>query len=78
MKNGVQMKEHQSPFSIVIQIVEGTIEFGVKGVNQMLEKGDLISLEGGVPHNLLAKDDSIVRLTLTKSDEAKRVQRIAN
>lgn len=43
MKSGMEMKEHQSPFSIVIQIVEGTIEFGV-GTIQMLEKGNLIAL----------------------------------
>lgn len=47
MKSGMEMKEHQSPFSIVIQIVEGTIEFGVDETTHMLEKGNLIALEGG-------------------------------
>jgi quercetin dioxygenase-like cupin family protein len=78
LKKGVEMKEHQSPFSIVIQIVEGTIEFGVDGNTHLLEKGQLISLDGHVPHNLLAKKDSIVRLTLTKADKAARVKSLVD
>ena len=78
MKKGVEMKEHQSPFSIVIHIVEGTIEFTVEGSVHILEKGHLISLDAIVPHSLVAKSDSIVRLTLTKSDAAARVQKVVD
>jgi len=78
MKKGVEMKEHKSPFPIVVHIVEGTIEFGVNGTNHILEKGSLIALEGNVPHNLITTEDSIVRLTLTKSDEAKRVENVVS
>lgn len=71
------MKEHKTPFPIVVEIFEGSIEFGVQGDNHTLVKGDLIALEGNVPHNLTAIKDSIVRLSLNKADTAKRVEDVA-
>ena len=44
----------------------------------MLERGDLIALDGNVPHNLKAEADSIVRLTLNKRDDSQRVKEAAN
>ena len=75
-KEGQQMKEHQTPFPIVVEIFEGFIEFGVNGQKHQLEKGSVVALEGAVPHDLLALKDSIVRLTLSKSDSVKRVQKV--
>lgn len=72
-KNQV-MKEHKTPFAIVVEIFEGCIDFGVNGEVHTLNRGDLISLSGGVPHDLTAVKDSIVRLSLNKGDSAKRVE----
>lgn len=68
------MKEHKTPFAIVVEIFEGCIDFGVNGEVHTLNGGDLISLSGGVPHDLTAVKDSIVRLSLNKGDSAKRVE----
>ena len=73
-KKGHVMKEHKTPFAIVVEIFEGSINFGVNGEVHSLNRGDLISLEGGVPHDLVALEDSIVRLSLNKGDTAKRVE----
>ena len=78
MKEGTAMKKHKTPFPIVVEIVEGKIDFGVNGEILNLKKGDLIALEGGVPHDLNAAEDSIVRLTLTKYDETNRVEKVIN
>ncbi len=78
MKKGHEMKEHKTPIPIVIQIVEGHIDFGVNGECHNLEKGSIVALPGGVPHDLLAKDQSMVRLTLNKSDAADRVKKVAD
>ncbi|PVW15834.1 cupin domain-containing protein [Marixanthomonas spongiae] len=71
------MKEHKTPFPIVVEIFEGKIDFGLNGTVHSLKKGDLISLEGGVPHDLTAMENSIVRLSLNKADSAKRVEDVA-
>jgi len=76
MQQKTVMKKHKTPFPIVVEIVEGAIDFGVEERVLNLKKGDLIALDGGVPHDLNAKEDSIVRLTLTKYDETSRVKNV--
>jgi quercetin dioxygenase-like cupin family protein len=76
-KEGHVMKEHKTPFPIVVEIFEGAIEFGVNGVLHNLKKGDLVALEGGVSHDLKALETSTVRLSLNKADSAKRVEDVA-
>jgi len=73
IKKGQEMAAHQTPFPIVVELFEGNIEFGVKGQKHNLVKGDMIALEGGVPHDLLALSDSIIRLSLSKKDKVQRV-----
>ncbi len=77
-KEGQIMKEHKTPFPIIVEIFEGEIEFGVEGTIHKLLMGDIVALEGGVPHDLKARSDSIVRLSLNKSDSAKRVKDVAS
>jgi len=72
------MKEHRTPFPIVVEIFEGAVDFGVNGEIHNLKKGDLICLEGGVPHDLRARETSTVRLSLNKADSAKRVEGVVN
>ncbi len=76
-RKGQVMKKHKTPFSIVVEIFEGSIDFGVNGDVHTLKKGDLIALEGDVPHDLIALEDSIVRLSLNSADTVKRVEDVA-
>jgi rmlC-like cupin family protein len=77
MRENQEMKEHQTPFPIVVELLEGEIIFGVEGLNYEVKKGDLLTLSGGIPHNLIAKKESIIRLTLSKLDSSKRVEGVA-
>ena len=78
MKKGQVMKEHKTPYPIVVEIFEGSVNFGVNGDTFFVRKGDLLSLEGNIPHDLKAEEDSIVRLTLSKADSAERVKGVAD
>ena len=77
-KENQRMKEHKTSFPITVEIFEGAINFGVNGTIYNLVKGDLVSLEASMPHDLVAKKDSIVRLTLSKLDTVDRVIKVTD
>jgi quercetin dioxygenase-like cupin family protein len=77
MKKGQLMKEHKAPFPIVIEIFEGTIDFGVNGERIQLKRGDLITLNENIPHDLIGIEDSIIRLSLSQLDTTERVEKLA-
>ena len=76
LKNGQVMKEHKTAFPITVHVLEGIIDFGVNGQVSELTKGAIIALEGNTPHDLTAKEDSVVRLTLSKLDNVQRVEKV--
>lgn len=76
-KKGQLMKEHKAPHPIVVEIFEGCINFSVNEEEHLMKRGDLITLSADVPHSLLAEEDSIVRLSLSKGDSADRVDKAA-
>lgn len=78
MRKGQTMKKHQAPFPIVIEIFDGSIDFGVENQVLKLNKGDIISLKSSVPHDLFAIEDSIVRLSLSNLDNAERVEAVVD
>ena len=78
MKQGQTMKEHQAPYPIVIEIFEGSINFGVNNEKKLLNKGDLIALDSNIPHNLTCISDCIVRLSLSLYDTVERVKNVNN
>ncbi|WP_166967352.1 cupin domain-containing protein [Yeosuana marina] len=73
MKKGQAMKEHKAPFPIIIELFDGTVDFGVNGKSQILKKGDLIALDENIPHDLTCISDCIVRLSVSKYDSIERI-----
>lgn len=78
MRKGQVMKKHKAPRPIVVELFEGKIEFGVNDTILHLKKGDLLSLDSNVPHDLVCKADAIIRLSISKTDSIDRVHKVIN
>ncbi len=74
ISQGQLMKEHKSPYPIIIHLLEGVIELGVESVKYQMKKNDIVTLEGNVPHDLFANEKALIRLTLSKQDIIERVK----
>lgn len=77
MKKGQFIKEHKAPFPIIIELFEGEVEFGINGKKQNLKKGDMIALEGNVPHDLTCISNCIIRLSISVLDKIERVNKVS-
>ncbi|MDR0229370.1 MAG: AraC family ligand binding domain-containing protein [Flavobacteriaceae bacterium] len=75
-RRGQEMKQHQTNYPIVVEIVRGAIDFGTDTTRHQLGQGSLLTLSPNIPHDLIAIDDSIIRLTLHKSDDISRVEKL--
>lgn len=67
-RSGQIMKEHKAPYPIVVSVIEGEIEFKIGQENHLLEKGMMICVAAKVLHELKANTDSIVRVSIHKSN----------
>lgn len=74
LKENQIMREHKTPYPIVVEVFDGSVDFGVEGKIYNLVKGDILTLEGNIPHDLKATSDCIIRLTLSKLDSVNRVK----
>lgn len=61
---GKEIPTHQAPGKIVVQCLEGRIEFTAEGKTQRLAAGQLLYLEAGEPHALKCLEDASVLVTL--------------
>lgn len=75
---GQLMKEHKTPYPILIHLLQGVIELGLYEKAYLMQAGDIIALNADTPHNLLALENSIIRLTLSKHDKVERVNNVIN
>ena len=61
---GRSMPTHQVAGEITVQCLEGVLDFETPEGVQRLQAGQLLFLRGGVPHSLLAVEDTSVLLTI--------------
>ncbi|QQT26438.1 cupin domain-containing protein [Sphingobacterium spiritivorum] len=78
MRAGQVMKTHKSPFPIVIHVLQGAIKLGILSETYEMKSGDMIGLEGHIPHDLTATEDTVIRLSISHSDTAKRIEKVIN
>lgn len=67
---GKAMSRHSVPGEVTLLCLEGEVELQAHGLSQRLGAGELVWLEGGVDHALLALCDSSLLLTIQLSASA--------
>lgn len=64
---GKSMPVHQVPGEITVQCLEGVLEFRAYSQEHLMQAGDFLHLDGGVPHSLTAREDCSVLVTICLS-----------
>ena len=65
LHKGAEMIKHIADGLISVQVLEGQMLFNTDEQSIKLEKGQMLALHEGIPHSLLAKEETIFLLTLT-------------
>lgn len=65
LHKGAEMKEHSTVGNISIQVIEGEMLLSTAAQTIILESGQMLALHEAVPHNVLAKSETVFLLTLT-------------
>lgn len=78
MQKGSEMKEHTAPGAIVIMALSGSVDIGSSEGGALLKAGDAIYFDAKVPHSLIALEDSVIRLSLSKNDGVNRVVKLVS
>ena len=65
LHKGAEMIKHKADGLISVQVLEGQMLFNTDEQSINLGKGQMLALHEGIPHSLLAKEETIFLLTLT-------------
>lgn len=71
---GKSVPQHHIPGELTIHCLEGTVELQAHDKTQALHAGDLVYLQGDVPHALYALENSAILVSMLRKDhDAKQV-----
>jgi quercetin dioxygenase-like cupin family protein len=64
MEAGKEIAEHQAPSELIVQCLEGKVEFFTLGKFETLTAGSLLYLPANEPHSLKCREDASMLLTM--------------
>ena len=67
--SGQTISEHITPYNALVQVPQGEIEITIGGELNVVKSGQTIVMPKDIPHSLIAKEKSIMILTLMKEKE---------
>jgi quercetin dioxygenase-like cupin family protein len=65
LHKGAEMKQHTASGTISVQVIEGEMQFTTDDQTVTLGSGQMLVLHEGIPHSVLAKEETVFLLTLT-------------
>ncbi len=66
-KAGQKLDTHMSPAEVMVNVLEGEIEFTMIDRTHAMKAGDFLLMGQGVPHSVVAKADSKIMLVKIKA-----------
>lgn len=66
-KAGQKLDTHTTPEEVMVNVLEGEIEFTMLDMTHTLKAGEFLFMGGGVPHSVVAKADSKMMLVKIKA-----------
>lgn len=66
LKAGQQLPEHLAPAELMVNVIEGSIEFTMLDKSHKINSGEYLLIGAGVPHSVVADADSKVMLVKIK------------
>lgn len=66
MDEGQEMSEHRAPFVATVQVLEGSLRFGVESTEKIMGPNDWLLMPANTPHRLTALAPTRFVLTLFK------------
>ena len=72
LHEGAEMKTHTAPGIISVQVLEGQIRFATEQQTTELGEGHMLALHAGIPHSVLALQESVFLLSLAISKPGER------
>ncbi len=67
LKAGQKLDEHLAPAELMVNVLEGSIEFTMIDKPHTINAGEFMLVGEGVPHSVVAKADSKVMLVKVKA-----------
>lgn len=64
LHSGAELPTHAADGMISVQVLEGRLRFGTEEESVPLDKGQMVALHKGIPHSVLALEESMFLLTL--------------
>lgn len=71
LHEGAELKTHTAPGTISVQVLEGRITFRTEEQAAELQAGQLLTLHAGIPHSVVARQESVFLLTLAPTAAGK-------
>lgn len=69
LKAGQRLSEHLAPAELMVNVLEGSVEFTMIDRPHTINTGEFLLIGEGVPHSVVAKADSKIMLVKVKSDK---------
>jgi quercetin dioxygenase-like cupin family protein len=63
---GQGLSEHTAPFDALVQVVDGSLDLMIGGIEVRVSAGEIVRMPAGVPHGLSAPEPAKMVLTMLR------------